>query len=226
MNQRKIKIALVEDQAVNRQTFLHKLTLMKNCELLFMAANGHDFLDQLKKIPESRKPDVVFMDIQMPGLSGIHTIAVAKKLYPSIHFLILSVFDDDDKVFEAIKAGAEGYLLKHETAETLEEAAQHVAMFEGVPMSPPIARKALRLLQRATMEERASSASTLPEEISERELEVLQLMVSGLDAKGIATKMELSTHTVRKHISNIYMKLHVCSRAQVIHLAHKEGWFQ
>lgn len=219
-------MALAEDQAVNRNTFLRKVELMKNCELIFVAANGHDCLEQLKGLPESKKPDVIFMDIEMPGLNGIETIALAHKLYPSIHFLALTVFDDDEKIFEAIKAGAEGYLLKHENAVTLENAAYNVIEFGGAPMSPAIARKTLQLLSRSQIEEKQAASSHLPANISDREMEVLQLMVSGMDAKTISSKMDLSVHTVRKHIANVYEKLHVCSKAQIISLAHKERWFE
>lgn len=224
--ERKIKIALAEDQAVNRNTFLRKAEQMLHCELIFIAANGHDCLEHLKGCPEIKMPDVIFMDIEMPGLNGIQTIMLAHQLYPSIHFLVLTVFDDDDKVFEAIKAGAEGYLLKHENAAVLEEAAHNVLEFGGAPMSPAIARKTLQLLNRAEIKEKVKTGSYLPTNITEREMEVLQLMVSGMDAKSISAKMNLSVHTVRKHIANVYEKLHVCSKAQVISLAHKEGWFE
>lgn len=227
MNERKIRIALAEDQAVNRNTFLRKAEQMQSCELVFVAANGKDCLEQLKKLPESRKPDVIFMDIEMPGINGIQTIALAHKLYTSIHFLVLTVFDDDDKVFEAIKAGAEGYLLKHESAPVLEEAVHNVMEFGGAPMSPAIARKTLLLLNRSSLDDKPhANTSSRPANISDREMEVLELMVSGMDAKSISTKIDLSVHTVRKHIANIYEKLHVCSKAQIISLAHKEGWFE
>jgi DNA-binding NarL/FixJ family response regulator len=222
---RKIRIALAEDTAVNRQSFMRKQQAMEQCELVFVASNGHDCLEQLKGLPHSRRPDLIFMDIEMPGMDGIETIALARNLYPSIHFLVLTVFDDDDKVFAAIQAGAEGYLLKHESAEVLQEAALNVLEFGGSPMSPAIARKALSLLRRAQLPGKPAAAAERPHGISDRELEVLQLMVSGLDAKSIATEMQLSVFTVRKHIANVYDKLHVNSKAQVISLAHKEGWF-
>lgn len=224
--ERKIRIALAEDQPVNRQTFLRKMERMTDFELIFTAINGHDCLEQLKGLPESRKPDVLFMDLEMPGMGGIQAITIAKKLYPSIHFLVLTVFDDDDDVFEAIKAGAEGYLLKHEDAAVLEEAVKNILEYGGAPMSPAIARKALQMLNRSQLRDKPEpTASTLPAGISTRETEVLELMVSGLDAKSIASQMQLSVHTVRKHIANVYEKLHVSSKAQVISLAHKEGWF-
>lgn len=223
--EQKIRIALAEDTAVNRQSFLRKLPLMEQTELVFIASNGHDCLEQLKGLPHSRRPDVVFMDLEMPGMDGIEAISIARPLYPSIHFIVLTVFDDDDKVFAAIQAGAEGYLLKHESAEVLQEAALNVVEFGGAPMSPAIARRTLTLLRRAQMPHVPAVSTERPHGISDRELEVLQLMVSGLDAKSIATEMKLSVFTVRKHIANVYDKLHVSSKAQVISLAHKEGWF-
>src|SRR6478735_3569464 len=140
--EREIRIALAEDQAVNRQSFLRKAASMTNCKVVFVAKNGHDCLEQLKGLPQSRKPDVLFMDIEMPGMNGIAATHLVKSMYPDIHVLMLTVFDDDDKVFDAIQAGAEGYLLKHETAESLQEAACNVLEFGGAPMSPAIARKA------------------------------------------------------------------------------------
>lgn len=222
--ERKIRIALAEDQAVNRQSFSRKAAEMADCELMFVAKNGHDCLEELKGLPQSRKPDVVFMDIEMPGMDGIEATGLAKSLYPATHILMLTVFDDDEKIFAAIQAGAEGYLLKHESAEVLQDAARSVMEFGGAPMSPAIARKALTLLRRAQPADKPAAPS-LPHGVSERELEVLQHMVSGLDAKSIATEMGLSVFTVRKHIANVYEKLHVGSKAQVISLAHKEGWF-
>lgn len=221
----KIRIALAEDQAVNRQSFQRKAASMADCELIFVAVNGHDCLEQIKGLPQSRKPDVLFMDIEMPGMNGIAATHLLKSMHPDIHVLMLTAFDDDEKVFDAIQAGAEGYLLKHETAESLQEAARNVLEFGGAPMSPAIARKALSLLRRSTLPEATGMQKSRPIGISDREMEVLQKMVSGLDAKGIASELNLSIFTVRKHIANVYEKLHVCSRAQVINLAHKENWF-
>ncbi|MBS1654408.1 MAG: response regulator transcription factor, partial [Bacteroidetes bacterium] len=111
-----IHIALAEDNPVNRNTFLQKINQLKGFEVVFTAENGNDCLDQLKGIPESRLPKIIFMDIEMPEMNGIQAIEIAHSLYPQIHFLVLTVFDDDEKIFEAIKAGASGYLLKHESA--------------------------------------------------------------------------------------------------------------
>jgi DNA-binding NarL/FixJ family response regulator len=218
------KIALAEDNPVNRNTFFQKLKQLSDLELLFVAENGHECLEALKGTPENKLPQVVFMDIEMPEMNGIEAIAIAKTLYPQIHFIVLTVFDDDEKIFEAIKAGASGYLMKHEAAPILREAVVNVLEEGGAPMSPAIARKALHLLSHA---ERSSDNGhgILPSVITEREKEILQCTVNGWDAKRIAASLNISTLTVRKHIANIYEKLQVQSKAQVIQMAHKNKWF-
>lgn len=205
---------------------MQKLKLSEKMQLVFTAANGHECLEELKGLPHTHLPQVVFMDLEMPQLNGIETIRHAKALYPQVHFIVLTVFDDDDKIFEAIRAGASGYLLKHESAAMLEDAVVNVLETGGAPMSPAIARKALQLLSRAPEQQDAAKAesSNLPVNITEREKEILQLMVNGWDAKTIASELSLSVLTVRKHIANIYDKLHVNSRAQVISLAHRNNW--
>jgi len=224
----KITVALTEDNPINRNTFLQKFELLSNCSLLFVARNGNECLATLKGMPLSKLPQVIFMDIEMPGLDGIQTIGMAKALYPGIHFIVLTVFDDDDKIFDAIRAGASGYLLKHEPAGFLEDAIQSVLEYGGAPMSPAIARKTLKLLsisQKAGQPE-FSNKQQLPEMITSREEETLQYMVQGWDAKKIASILNISVLTVRKHIANIYEKLHVQSRAEIINMAHQNKWFQ
>ncbi len=221
-----ILIAVAEDNAINRSTFLQKIAQLPEYKLLFVATDGSDCLAQLKGLPQSRLPQVIFMDLEMPVMNGIQTIAMAHSLYPSIHFIVLTVFDDDEKIFEAIKAGASGYLLKHEPAIVLQQAIENVLEFGGAPMSPAIARKALQMLSRAPVAEDVPESTTLPESITEREKEILQHMVAGWDAKRSATVLNLSVLTIRKHIANIYIKLHVNSKAQIISMAHQQKWFR
>ena len=223
--QNKIRVALVEDNAVNRNTFQQKVQQNESWKIIFIANNGDDCLKELKGLPAQVLPQVIFMDIEMPGLNGIQTIATAKTLYPQIHFIVLSAFDDEDKIFEAIKAGAEGYLLKHENAETLNDAINNILEFGGAPLSPGIARKTLMLLSKSSQKKSAKNLSEVPLALSDREKEILQYTVNGLDAKRISDSLNLSVHTVRKHIANIYEKLHVQSKAQIIKLAHKNKWF-
>src|ERR1700712_3746361 len=127
----KYTVALAEDNPINKKAFMHKIAQLGEYAVLFTAASGGDCLQALKELPAGALPQVVFMDIEMPGLSGIDTIAIAKSNYPEIHFIILTVFDDDTKIFDAIRAGASGYLLKHEPASALHNAVLDVVMHGG-----------------------------------------------------------------------------------------------
>ena len=221
-------IAMADDKAINRNTFKQKIKIYDDLKLVFVAVNGHDFLQQLKGLPLKKLPEIVFMDIEMPVLNGIQAIQIAKPLYPQIHFIVLTIFDDDEKIFNAIQAGASGYLLKDETDVGIRNAINNCKEYGGAPMSPAIARKAFDLLCRAdykpaNISEKINEVSSL---ISEREKEILKYIIHGLDAKRIAETLNLSTLTVRKHISNVYEKLQVHSKAQVMTLAHEYKWFE
>ncbi len=220
-----LTIALTEDNAINRNMFLQKINQLTGYEVLFTVSSGYACLEQLKGLPDSKLPKVIFVDIEMPGLSGIETIAIAKAIYPQINFIVLTIFDDDDKIFDAIKAGASGYLLKHESASFLNDAIIEVLERGGAPMSPSIARKTLHMLSQATTKKIEKDQSP-PSIITEREKEILEYTVNGWDAKRIAARLDISTLTVRKHIANIYRKLQIQSKAQVIQIAHKNRWFQ
>jgi DNA-binding NarL/FixJ family response regulator len=219
-----ISIALTEDNRVNQNTFFQKIKSFPELKLVFTADNGHECLEELKRLPHHLLPQVIFMDIEMPEMNGIDTIKIAKALYSQVHFIVLTVFDDDEKIFEAIKAGASGYLLKHEPAAVINEAITNILEFGGAPMSPAIARKAMNLLSRLPQSVAEGELTAMPEMITGREQEILQHMINGWDAKRIAVELSLSVLTVRKHIANIYNKLHVTSKAQVISLAHKNNW--
>ena len=140
---------------------------------------------------------------------------------------MLTVFDDDNKIFEAIQAGAIGYLLKDESAAEIYNAIINVLEYGGSPMSAAIARKTLQLLSRASVAPTAEKSNIEIDSIlSEREKEILHQIIHGHDAKRVSEILSISVLTVRKHIANIYHKLHVNSRAQIIHLAHDRKWFQ
>ena len=151
-----VNIALTEDNFINRNTFIQKIKMYPEFKLIFTAENGHYCLEELKGLPLQLIPQVIFMDLEMPEMDGIETIQIAKSMYPQIHFIVLTVFDDDDKIFEAIKAGASGYLLKHETAAVINDAIINVLEFGGAPMSPAIARKTMHLLSRSIHETEVS----------------------------------------------------------------------
>src|SRR5438067_4341062 len=147
-----LPIAFVDDKSVNRNSFTSKISSFDDLEIVFIAVNGHHCLEQLKGLPFNKQPQVVFVDLEMPELNGIETIRIAKNLYPHIHFIVLTVFDEEDQIFEAIKSGASGYLLKDENAISLRNAVTHVIEYGGAPMSPAIARKAFNLLNKASLD--------------------------------------------------------------------------
>ncbi|MBS1563077.1 MAG: response regulator transcription factor [Bacteroidetes bacterium] len=219
----KIPIGIVDDKTQNRLSLAERINYSDDIAVVLTAANGNDFLDQMKSLTADKYPAVVLMDIEMPGLDGIETVRAGKQLYPSVKFLMLTVFDDDDKIFEAIKAGAGGYLLKDEKVPVIIDCIEQLQEVGGAPMSPRIARKAFDLLMKASLPARETEAPAGEEKndyrLSGREIEVLKLLVDGFDYKAIAEKLFLSSHTVRKHIANIYHKLHVTSKAQAIKLA-------
>lgn len=220
----KIKLAIVDDKSQNRISLAEKISFSDDIDIVLTAVNGADFLDQLKTVQPNARPQVVLMDIEMPVMNGIEAVRIGKQLYPAIKFLILTVFDDDDKIFEAIKSGADGYLLKDEKLLVIIECIQQLVEIGGAPMSPRIARKALDLLMHASLQQKQKEAVSKTETylLSERETEVLHLLVDGYNYRTIAEKLFLSTHTVRKHIANIYEKLHVTSKAQAIKIANND----
>ncbi len=213
------RIAIVDDKSQNRISLSEKINYSGEIEIVFMARNGKDFLDQLKAMPQNKHPQLVLMDIDMPEMNGIEAVRNCHNLYDDIKYIMLTVFDDDDKLFDAIQAGADGYLLKEERVDTILNAIKEVIEKQGAPMSPSIARKALNLLS-GTKKEEANVQTTL----SDREMEILKGVVKGLDYKKIADELFISPHTVRTHISNIYEKLHVSSKVQAVKMALKNKW--
>ena len=217
----KIKIALVDDKLIVRRAIKDKLSLSDNIEIIMEASDGEEFLDNLKNTKDDLLPDVVLMDLEMPKMDGIKSITIASILFPNIKFIVLTVFDNTEKLFEAIKAGANGYLLKDDDAININEAILQVVKYNAVPMSPAIARKSLHIL-RSDVEK--ITKATSDNILSSREHDILQLLVDGLDYKQIGTKLFISPSTVRTHIANIYEKLHVNSKAQAIKIAYKNRW--
>ena len=223
---KQVMIGLVDDKAVNRSSIADKIKQFEDLNFCFIAVNGNDCLNQLKGLPLEKIPQVIFMDLEMPGMDGVQTISIARLLYPGIYFIVLTVFDDEDKIFEAIKAGAHGYLLKDESAIALHNAITNVFETGGAPMSAAIARKTLEMLGKAQLqtEKKTAQPHLIDTLLTEREKEILLHTINGHDAKRIAALLDISVLTIRKHIANIYQKLHVNSKAQIISLAHKNHW--
>jgi len=168
--------------------------------------------EALQKI-EDDPPDVMLMDIGLPDMSGIECTARIKAEFPFVQVVMLTVYSEADKIFESLRAGAVGYILKKTPPAKLLEAVRD-ACSGGAPMSGEVARKVLSFFQR----ERADLTAS---ELSRREAEVLELLIEGHSYKAIADKLFLSVHTVRFHLHNIYAKLHVSSRAEAVARATK-----
>lgn len=223
---KKIPVAIVDDKRLLRNTLAEQLQYSQQLDVLFMAENGIDFLQQMEERQVDSYPLVVLMDIEMPEMDGLETVLIAKEIYPDIQFLMLTAFSEDEKIFEAIRVGASGYLLKDEKIPKI-IASVHELIEEGtVPMSPIVARKTLAMLK-AT--EKPSQQTALVESnasfLSSREMEILNGIVDGLNYNEIAEKLFISPHTVRKHIANIYDKLHVSNKTAAIKIALKKKWF-
>jgi RNA polymerase sigma factor (sigma-70 family) len=217
-----IKIAIVDDKQSNRVILGEKLAANEDFEVVFTAINGEDFLQKMKQ--QNELPDVVLMDLEMPGMDGIDAIANGSALYEQVKFIVLTVFDEDEKIFRAIRAGACGYLLKEESAETIAESITMAIEIGGVPMSPSVARRTLSLLSNSNFSknEKAEIINNDLFDLSQRETDILKLLVDGKEYKEIAELLHISPFTVRNHTTKIYSKLHVNSKAEAISLAYKK----
>lgn len=221
-----LKIAIIDDKASNRNILTHKLLRHGHFDVSLTAEDGKDFLQKMKQLKTEELPDVALMDLEMPNLDGVDTIAIASVKYPSVKFVVLTIFDDEDKIFKAIKAGAFGYLLKDETSENISEMLWQMYESGIGPISPGIAYTILQLVQKNNLT--LSGKSNAPTEtnlfdLTQREKEILQLLVQGLLYKEIGSKLNISTNTAKKHVINIYEKLHVDNRAQALHIAYEKG---
>ena len=155
-------------------------------------------------------PDVVLMDIHMPGTNGIEGVKLLQKYFPATYVIMQTVFDDDDKIFDCIQAGAHGYLLKKDSPEKLIEGIREVVT-GGSPMTPTIARRVLKLFQKQS---RKSDKESF--DLSTREIEILSCLVKGQSHKMIAAELHISIFTVNNHIKKIYQKLHVHSVSEAV----------
>ena len=203
-----IKIIMFDDNDSLRDSVA---MLLQDSGDFTLAGSYSNCVNVIRNIQET-KPDVVIMDIDMPGINGIEGVKLIRKNFPTVQILMLTVFDDDEKVFAAIKAGANGYILKNAEPENLLHAISEVYS-GGAPMAPGIARKVLHHLQ-----------AILPEDqkdyhLSMREKEVLGLLVDGLSYKMIGGKLNITYDTVRAHMKKIYEKLHVASMTEAVAIA-------
>ncbi len=199
------RVALVEDRDEVRKEWARLLDTLEGFVCVQTCASGEE---ALRRLPELR-PDIVLMDIYLPRMSGIECTARLKQLLPASQVIILTGSDDEELVFPALEAGADGYLLKHCRLEELRDGMLDV-LRGGVPMTSGIARRVAEFFRRR------ARPSEEGRRLSQREMEVLDLLARGLGNKEIADRLALSVETIRSYLKNIYEKMHVHSRAEAV----------
>ncbi len=209
----KLQIGIVDDNDHISQQIAENLLLTDEVDIAFMASSGREALQWLNK--HKNHPQLILMDIEMPGMNGIETTFRIKSEYEDVKIIMLTVFDNEANIFNAIKAGASGYLLKDEKLPVMLAAFTEV-LEGGAPMSPAIAMKTMQMLIGGYKTDKQLLYNENQEELSRRELEILELMATGNNSAAIAGKLFISRSTVKKHIENIYRKLHVNSRVELL----------
>lgn len=200
-----IRVAIVEDNKTTREGLEKIINLSSEYRCVCSCSTAEDALSLLPQ----HKPEVVLMDIQLPKMSGVECVAQLKELLPSTQVIMVTVYEDPDRIFRALRAGASGYLLKRSVADQVLNAIRDV-LHGGVPMTSEIARKVIAHFQK----EETTAAEV--EKLSAREREVLDLVVQGLSNKEIVDRLSITIDGVRWHLRNIYQKLHVHSRTEVL----------
>ena len=206
-----IRIMLVEDDEQYREMLTEMLLSMDEVDLMGVCGSGEEFQATYKQ----HLPQVVLMDVQLPGQTGIETMRQVKQSNPGMQFIILTVYEDSDTLFEALRFGASGYLLKHTDPAGIIAAVKDV-IEGGSPMSAAIARKVVESFRLNTQQQQVL------ERLTSREQEIVDLLSQGFRYKEIADRLFLSVETVRTHIRNIYEKLQVNSRTEAINKI--KGW--
>ena len=212
----KIKVAIFEDNPLIREALLTIINTSEN----FICVAAFPDCKQLVENINAYNPQLILMDIEMPGMSGIEATKIISSHFPEKRVLIQTVFNDSDKIFHAICAGASGYILKTDPPQRLLSALLE-AYEGGAPMSATIAKKVWQFFSRKNVILVSPDNSVEP--LSERELSILKEMQEGTNLKAIATAQFISYETVRTHVKNIYRKLHVNSRAEAIMKASQQG---
>lgn len=207
-------IGIVDDNQVLGRQLVQKLGFADQIQVLFCVDRAKKALDWLALNMEA--PNLILMDIEMPEMDGIEATFRIKQLYPAIKILMLTVFETEEKIFSAIKAGATGYLLKDEKLPRMLTAFNEI-MEGGIPMSALIASKSLQMmLSGYKPESKLNPTNDMGEELTPREIEILENLSLGLRNQNIADKLFISRSTVKKHIENIYLKLQLKSRVELV----------
>jgi len=199
-----IKVSIVDDDKAMRASLATLIRGTSSLRLVGSYANAKIALEEIPRHP----PEVVLMDINMPGMTGIECVRELKMKLPKVQFLMLTVYEDGDSLFNSLKAGASGYLLKRTTSSELLQAIKDVHS-GGSPMTPQLARRVVQFFSKSAGEPRLS-------DLSPGEREFLNLLAKGYVYKEIADRMGITTHTVRYYVRIVYEKLHVHSRTEAV----------
>lgn len=212
-----LKIAIVDDNSFLIHAIKEKLSFFEDVSVKHTSVNGSELLIKLQ---ENHNLDLILMDIEMSVLNGIETTQIVKQKYPHIKIIMLTAFDNDEHIFNAIKAGADGYLLKEINPKDLYNGICET-LSGGAAMNPSIAMKTLKLLRNPTEIQNLKDKEGIL--LSNREVEVLEQLSKGLSYTVIAKHLFLSPSTVRKHIENIYRKLQVHSKIEAVQKARNHN---
>lgn len=213
-----IKIAIVDDNSFLIHATKEKLALFDDFSVKFTAVNG---IDLIEKLEINHQVDLILMDIEMPKMNGIEATASIKQKYPQIKIIMLTVFDNDENIFNAIKAGADGYLLKEVNPRDLQQGIIET-INGGATMTPSIAMKTLKLFRNPIDFEAVNKDEVI--NLTPREIDVLNQLSKGLKYKSIAENLFLSEGTIRKHVENIYAKLQVHNKLEAIQKAKNNNY--
>ena len=205
-----IKLAITDDNSFLIKATQEKLSFFENFDLKFSAFDGKNCIEKLEK---NHNIDLILMDIEMPIMNGIEATQIIKNKYPQIKIIMLTVFDNDENIFNAIKAGADGYLLKEVNPKDLQQGILDT-LNGGATMTPSIAMKTLRLFREPVNFENTGIKDEV--NLTTREIEVLEQLSKGLKYNDIAENLFLSSGTIRKHVENIYTKLKVHNKLEAI----------
>jgi DNA-binding NarL/FixJ family response regulator len=212
-----IRIGIVEDQTKLLKRLLDHLRFFPDIDVVATAQSGASFIERLALMSAAQRPQIVLMDIELPGISGIETTHIVNERFPEVDVLMFTIFEDDDRIFDAIQAGASGYLLKDEPIDTVVAAIRDMKA-GAAPMSTVIAKKVLALMRHSAPVKPRDPAES---DLTDREAQILKELATGKTTAAIGEALFLSPLTVKTHIKNIYRKLHVSSRAEATRVAMK-----
>lgn len=203
---KKIKVLVFEDHEDMRMMYEFLIQSQQDMELVASFPNSRNVLESIKQY----RPDVILMDIQMPGMNGIETVRLLKTHFPELKIIMQTIFEDADRIFDSICAGASGYILKKSTNEDILQAIRE-CYAGGAPMTPVIALKVLDLFRKNNPQ-----SQSVDFKLTDREKDILGLLVKGKSYKMIASELDISYHTVDAHIRKIYEKLHVHNATEAV----------